>query len=135
MWWDAWKKKSRSSSETLMEDSVRAELLPSNPHPNDVDRKRIEVALRTRTRYRYVDPEVHAVAGGYRVDSPCCSRRVDQAGGVIDIALLQFMPGKQLWRVFCKDHQKESWIAWAEFPSLAAVLDLLKRDPDRTFWP
>lgn len=41
-------------------------------HPNDVDRKRIERAIKTRKRYRYVSPSVLAVSGGYRIESPCC---------------------------------------------------------------
>ena len=69
-------------------------------HPNDVDRKRIERALAARVRYRYVSPEVQADEAGYRIQSPCCSRNVDKAGGTIDIwPLYLFHPGAQTLNV------------------------------------
>lgn len=43
-----------------------------NAHPNEVDRKRIECALGSRGRYRYVSPSVKPVKGGYLIESPCC---------------------------------------------------------------
>ena len=46
-------------------------------HPNDLDRKRIERALKVRKRYRYVTPNVTTTVGGYRIESPCCSRNID----------------------------------------------------------
>ena len=33
-------------------------------HPNDLDRKRIERAMKARKRYRYVTPKVSATVGG-----------------------------------------------------------------------
>jgi len=52
-------------------------------HPNELDRRRIERALGSRKRYRYVSPIVRGVTGGYLVESPCCSRNIDAEGGVI----------------------------------------------------
>ena len=57
-------------------------------HPNDLDRKRIERALKSRKRYRYVTPSVTTTIGGYQIESPCCSRNIDRDGGVVDVALL-----------------------------------------------
>jgi hypothetical protein len=103
-------------------------------HPNDVDRKRIEKALSSRERYRYVSPEVHADEGGYRIQSPCCSRNVDKEGGVIDIARLEYAGGQQGWRLYRKDHALCEWRFYAEFNALGELLQLLNKDPDRIFW-
>jgi hypothetical protein len=64
-------------------------------HPNQLDHKRIERALSQRERYRYVTPQVIAddEEHGYRIESPCCSRNVEPAGGIIDIALLKYLNG------------------------------------------
>jgi hypothetical protein len=104
------------------------------PHPNDVDRKRIERALARRKRYRYVSPRVHATENGYRIESPCCSRNVDPAGGMIDIALLQYDPLERLWRLYRKDHRSQRWLLDAELTTLAELLDRLNGDPERRFW-
>ena len=103
-------------------------------HPNDVDLKRIEKALSARTRYRYVSPEVCAEEGGYRIQSPCCSRNIDKDGGVIDIARLEYVDEPPLWRLYRKDHALHEWQLYGEFSALGAVLQLLNRDPDRIFW-
>ncbi len=103
-------------------------------HPNDVDRKRIEKALSSRARYRYVNPEVRAIEGGYRIQSPCCSRNIDKKGGVIDIARLEYVNEFHRWRLYRKDHALHEWQLYGEFSALGALLQLLNRDPDRIFW-
>jgi Protein of unknown function (DUF3024). len=107
---------------------------PDCMHPNDVDRKRIEKALSARARYRYVSPEVCAEAGGYRIQSPCCSRNIDKDGGVIDIARLEYASESRRWRLYRKDHAQHEWRLYGEFSALDALLQLLNRDPDRIFW-
>ncbi len=104
------------------------------PHPNDVDRKRIERMLAQRKRYRYVAPEVSAVAGGYRVRSPCCSRNVDRSGGMIDIARMEYDLRRRLWRLYRKDHRNDQWLACGEFATLAESVQQLNQDPERIFW-
>ena len=104
-------------------------------HPNDVDRKRIERALAARLRYRYVSPEVLGAEGGYRIESPCCSRNVDQSGGTIDIARLEYAGESQRWRLYRKDHARGEWSLFGEFGALGALLQILNQDPERIFWP
>ncbi|MEA1675932.1 hypothetical protein [Nitrospirillum sp. BR 11163] len=101
-------------------------------HPNDVDRKRIERALQARQRYLYVRPSVVPVQGGYRVESPCCSRNVDRDGGIIDVALIRFSQGA--WRLYRKDHARDTWDPHGVFGRLGDLLDLLNVDADRQFW-
>ncbi len=86
-------------------------------HPNDVDRKRIERALKARKRYRYVSPIVAAVAGAYRIESPCCSRNIDTNGGVIDVALLLYDADRKAWQLFRKDHRRENGSFTALMPA------------------
>jgi len=105
------------------------------PHPNDVDRKRIERALASRARYRYVTPEVIAAENGYIVRSPCCSRNVDADGGTIDIAWLTWDSLWQCWLLHCKDHTTGRWTQIADFFSLAEALRPVLDDPHRLFWP
>jgi hypothetical protein len=62
------------------------------PELNEFERKQIERAIDKRKRYRYVRPTVRMVSNGILVESPCCSRRVDEAGGMVDVALLQRLP-------------------------------------------
>ena len=102
--------------------------------PNDVDRRRIERALASRRRYRYVSPKVLAVMGGYRIESPCCSRNVDPAGGVVDVALLQYLQGSGVWRLYRKDHAARQWQLYDTFERLAELLEWLNADPERMFW-
>jgi hypothetical protein len=103
-------------------------------HPNEFDRKRIERALKARKRYRYVSPSVAAVAGGYRIESPCCSRNIDPEGGVVDIALVIQDSNRGTWQLFRKDHVKGVWEADCTFDRLVELLDLLNADPERKFW-
>lgn len=103
------------------------------PHPNAMDQRRIERSLKDRKRYRYVTPEVHGIPGGYEIVSACCSRNVDPAGGIVDIALMLFQPGGT-WNLYRKDHQAGQWVRHGEYPTLAKILELLKEDPERKFW-
>jgi len=103
-------------------------------HPNDLDRKRIERALRQRKRYRYVEPRVHGAPDGYRVESPCCSRNIDPEGGVVDIALLRFEAEAGNWHLFRKNHKTKSWEFDSTHPRLIEILELLNNDSERKFW-
>jgi len=105
-----------------------------HPHPNDFERKRIERALKARKRYRYVSPSVVEVAGGYRIQSPCCSRNIDPEGRIIDIALLIYDANRVAWQLFRKDHVKAVWEADSTFDRLVELLALLNADPERKFW-
>jgi hypothetical protein len=107
--------------------------LQSVLQPNQVDRKRIERKLKNRARYRYVHPSVISENGGYRIESPCCSRNVDHEGGVIDIARLEYANG--VWRLYRKDHRQNLWLLHAETATLSAALDILLPDSERVFWP
>lgn len=107
---------------------------PGCMHPNDVDRKRIERALDARARYRYVSPEVRAEEGGYRIQSPCCSRNVDPSGGVVDIARLEYVSALQAWHLFRKDHARRAWQFYGAFGALGELLHFLNQDPERIFW-
>lgn len=103
-------------------------------HPNEVDRKRIECALGSRRRYRYVSPSVKLVKGGYLIESPCCSRDIDKDGGVIDVALLHHDAVCGLWKMFWKDHARGIWQFHSVHQRLSAVTDELNADLDRVFW-
>jgi hypothetical protein len=46
---------------------------------------------------------VEPVAGGYRIVSPCCSRNIDQAVGLIDIARIE-------WEAGVEALQPEPWM-------------------------
>jgi hypothetical protein len=107
-----------------------------SPHPNDFDRKRIERALQSRKRYRYVSPSVAVVAGGYRIESPCCSRNIDPDGGVIDVALILYEVDADgaAWQLFRKDHDSETWELDSTYERLIELLDRLNVDPERLFW-
>ena len=74
-----------------------AHLAAPGLHPNDVDKKRIEKALRARKRYRYVTPQVEPAERGYRIVSPCCSRNVDPTGGIVDVARIEFVESSRYW--------------------------------------
>lgn len=118
--------------------NARATLTASLPlpglQPNEIDRKRIERALANRRRYRYVSPTVHAINQGYLIKSPCCSRNVDPDGGVIDVALLQYLGGAKAWQLYRKDHRSRQWQLHAIYERLAPLLDELNADPKRSFW-
>ncbi|MFG1379097.1 hypothetical protein [Xanthobacter autotrophicus] len=103
-------------------------------HPNDLDKKRIERAIKARKRYRYVTPRVLATEGGYRIESACCSRNIDPEGGVVDIALLLFDSEEGGWQLFRKNHGTRLWELDSTHDRLKEVLDLLNDDSDRKFW-
>jgi hypothetical protein len=103
-------------------------------HPNELDRMRIERALKSRQRYRYVSPRVATVTGGYVVDSPCCSRNIDAEGGIVDVALLRHDAPSATWQLFRKDHKKGTWELHSTHQRLASVTDVLNADPERVFW-
>lgn len=103
-------------------------------HPNDLDRKRIERALKERKRYRYVRPSVLAVTGGYRIESPCCSRNIDAEGGVIDVALIEYREEAEAWHLYRKNHAQGVWELDAAYGRLSELLDGLNADPERKFW-
>jgi len=100
----------------------------------DLLQHRLERALRERVRYRYVQPRVLAEDGGYRIESPCCSRNVDPTGGVIDIALLR-PAGAGLWTLFARDHDAARWTPYHQVAPLDSLLDILCVDAERIFWP
>ncbi len=104
------------------------------PQPNDVDRKRIERALARRERYRYVSPSVRTVTRGYRIESPCCSRNLDPSGGIVDIALLQYVPGRRVWQLYRRDHAARQWKLYDTYDRLHHLLQELNTDPERIFW-
>lgn len=106
--------------------------VPFEPPRLDLTQRRIERALRKRERYRYVQPEVQALEQGWCVRSPCCSRRVDAQGGVIDIAWLTPL-GAARWRLHARDHGEARWRAVAE-GSLQQLLEHLVGDPLHEFW-
>lgn len=90
-------------------------------------------ALRERVRYRYVQPVVLPHENGWRIVSPCCSRNVDPAGGVIDIAWLE--PAGAGWRLHARDHRRGQWVAHSEAAALIELLDIVCLDAERVFWP
>jgi hypothetical protein len=107
---------------------------PVSGQVHDLLQHRLERALRERVRYRYVQPNVLAEGDSYRIESPCCSRKVDPTGGMIDIALLVPHAGNS-WCLCSRDHANHTWVARFQNESLDTVLDLLCVDSDRQFWP
>ena len=103
-------------------------------HPNDFDRKRIERALKTRKRYRYVTPRVMAATNGYRIEAPCCSRNIDPEGGVVDVALLLHDEDASAWQLYRKNHKSGTWEFHSDHDRLVELLDRLNSDPERAFW-
>lgn len=104
------------------------------PHPNDLDKKRIERALKARKRYRYVTPSVMPAPAGYRIESPCCSRNIDAEGGTIDVALLTYDAEPREWRLHRKDHTTGTWVFHSAYDRLPVLLDRLNADEERVFW-
>lgn len=98
----------------------------------ELDRRRVLRVLRERARYRYVRPTLQATGDGWRITSPCCSRTVDPAGGVIDIAWLERVGDR--WRIYFKDHAAQCWAPYRD-GGLPDLLELLRRDHERVFWP
>jgi hypothetical protein len=107
--------------------------IPVCPHPNEVDRKRIEKMLAGRERYKYVAPRVIPDVDGYLVRSPCCSRTVDPEGGEIDIARIEYQEGG-FWRLYRKDDASQRWYAHSEYLGMPSLLARLIADPKREFW-
>ncbi len=121
----------------MRETDGQARVLPvaGCAHPNDVDRRRIERALAHRLRYRYVRPRVQGLVNGYCIESPCCSRNVDEQGGTILIAWIEFVPASGRWRLYRRDHAQRAWRHHAEYVALAALLGEINTDRGRVFWP
>ena len=107
---------------------------PAGAQVHDLLQHRLQQALRQRVRYRYVKPVVLLEDGCYRIQSPCCSRRIDPGGGLIDIALLVPHPDKG-WSLCARDHANQTWVALSQNEPLSAALNLLCSDPERRFWP
>lgn len=103
-------------------------------HPNEIDLLRITRSLGGRERYRYVSPEVMPAPSGYLVRSPCCSRRPDPDGGVIDIARLVWNESGGCWLLYRKSHELGAWVEDSTFARLADALGRLNTDPDHLFW-
>jgi hypothetical protein len=99
-----------------------------------MDLKRIEYALKSRKRYRYVSPSVAKVTSGYRIESPCCSRNIDPDGGIIDVALLLHDADRGAWQLFRKDHASASWEFHSIHDRLIDLLERLNADTERKFW-
>jgi hypothetical protein len=97
------------------------------------ERKQIERAIGQRKRYRYVSPKVRLVPEGVLIESPCCSRRIDRNGGVVDIALLQHQ-AQGGWRLYFKDHAAGQWTLHSLYEHLAELVEPLREDPERIFW-
>jgi hypothetical protein len=98
-----------------------------------LDAHRIERALQSRRRYRYVQPRVEREGLGWKVLSPNCSRTIDPLGGEVAIAwLVPHSAGG--WLLFARDHRLDCWQLRHEGPTLATVLDVLCSDPRREFW-
>jgi len=100
----------------------------------DFMQRYLEHALRQRQRYRYVQPRVWRQGDALRIEAPCCSRNVDPAGGVIDIALLAPLTGGG-WALHARDHAADNWLLQQESAQLCELLDLLCVDTQRRFWP
>jgi len=115
-------------------DHWTAGLWSSDYRENEFDRKRIERAIAARKRYRYVSPSVVAISSGYVVRSPCCSRKVEPNGSVVDIALLIHASAPQPWRLYRKDHERRQWQLHALYERLGDLLEQLNADPARQFW-
>jgi hypothetical protein len=110
-----------------------AVLLPVSTIVVDLTVRRLERALRARARYRYVRPLVVREGKGFRIQSPCCSRKIDPTGGVIDIALLVPQDGGH-WALYSRDHAHSTWESRHQDASLEVLLDLLCIDSARQFW-
>jgi hypothetical protein len=101
--------------------------------PNEFDRKRIQLAVAARKRYRFVKAAVRPAEGGFRIESPCCSRRVDPNGGVVNIALLLYRePG--VWQLYGMDRETAGWLLHRTYEKLGDLLEELKTDAGQLFW-
>ncbi|MDD5029671.1 MAG: hypothetical protein PHH58_09250 [Rhodoferax sp.] len=117
-----------------MSPADAALVVPYNAQVSDLTQHRLARALRQRVRYRYVKPRVSREDGGFRIQSPCCSRKVDAKGGMIDIALLVPHDASR-WCLCSRDHASQTWIPRVQNEALDTVLDYLCRDSERQFWP
>ncbi|MDD2926762.1 hypothetical protein [Rhodoferax sp.] len=106
---------------------------PTSAQVLDLVVRRVERALKERVRYRYVKPLVLHEGESYRIQSPCCSRKVDPSGGLIDIALLAPQEGS-LWCLCSRDHTNQTWRPQHQDTSLDALLDILCLDSEHQFW-
>ena len=96
-------------------------------------RRRIQRAIRSRERYRYVVPEVQVSDGVWTISSPCCSRNIDAQGGMIDIARVERADGA--WLLYWRDHKQGLWQLYEPFPTLDELLQVVCIDSQRLFWP
>lgn len=104
-----------------------------SPQLSVFERKQIERAVGKRKRYRYVRPAVRIAPEGIVVVSPCCSRRIDAAGGLVDVALLQHVASGE-WRLYRRNHASATWELHSLHERLVDLLEPLKEDPEREFW-
>ncbi len=105
------------------------------PHPNQIDQRRIERALRARKRYKYVRPSVHPIDAGYEITSPNCSRNIAADGAEIPIARLRYDIDTQQWSVLVRDHAGQCWVEHTRHAKLHEALAIINDDPQRRFWP
>lgn len=118
--------------QTLVEIPVAA--FGGNVHPNEFNRRHIERSLDARKRYKYVSPSVRSVKNGYLIVSPCCSRNIDKDGGIIDVALLEYVPSAGLWNLYRKEHPQARWCLHATYERLPELIAQVNADPARLFW-
>lgn len=104
----------------------RSEVVP-------LERVRIEKALATRERYKYVQPRVEREGAGWKVVSPNCSRTVNADGGEIDIAWL-VPTGTGAWQLHARDHARGTWVPKAQASNLDEALAKLCADVLHEFW-
>jgi len=114
--------------------SCQPESRAAASQPNEMDLRRVIRAIRGRARYRYVTPTVRAVADGYLIRSPCCSRTIAPDGGEIDVARLCWSEAPPGWRLLRKDHRLECWVEDSRHARLAELLSRLNTDPQKLFW-
>lgn len=107
---------------------------PVSRPPNELDIRRIKRFLIKRERYRYVSVNVVAASGGYHVISPCCSRAINSASGMIDIARIEFDALINQWKLFSKDHAQNAWQLRHSSVKFTPLMDFLNKDPERLFW-
>ncbi|WP_298235742.1 hypothetical protein [uncultured Azohydromonas sp.] len=107
---------------------------PRNDRVVELDGARIRRAIRSRRRYRYVQPRVQREGLGWLVASPNCSRNIDPHGGEIPVAWL--VPASQnCWLLHKRDHAQGCWVLKSAGVTLAQALRELCDDPQREFWP
>lgn len=95
---------------------------------------RIERALASRARYKYVQPRIEREGRGWAIVSPNCSRNIDPAGG--DIAIAWLVPANEgLWLLHARDHAQACWRLEGAGLTLAEALQRICEDPLRMYWP